>query len=308
MKIIIYSTFMTIILNLLMMEKSNSNFNSTIEVNNIKLSYNDVGIGKIPIVFLHGFPFNKSMWDNQLKTFEETHRFISVDFRSFGQSTNDDSALSMDLLGDDLIGFLNALNLRRVIICGLSMGGFVALNAITRYPERFAALILCDTNCVADKPEQKEKRYKTIEEIEQNGTSKFAATFLDSVFADDTYSSDKELVKKINADILANSPEVITNGLKALAMRNETCSKLAEITVPTLIICGREDEVTPLEQSEFMNKHIKDSTLKVINNAGHLSNMEQPQAFNAELLEFLSSEPIITMVNSIKEPNANLFV
>ncbi|WP_291094849.1 alpha/beta hydrolase [Flavobacterium sp. UBA2787] len=299
---------MTIILNLLMMEKSNSNFNSTIEVNNIKLSYNDVGIGKIPIVFLHGFPFNKSMWDNQLKTFEETHRFISVDFRSFGQSTNDDSALSMDLLGDDLIGFLNALNLRRVIICGLSMGGFVALNAITRYPERFAALILCDTNCVADKPEQKEKRYKTIEEIEQNGTSKFAATFLDSVFADDTYSSDKELVKKINADILANSPEVITNGLKALAMRNETCSKLAEITVPTLIICGREDEVTPLEQSEFMNKHIKDSTLKVINNAGHLSNMEQPQAFNAELLEFLSSEPIITMVNSIKEPNANLFV
>ncbi|UPQ79598.1 alpha/beta hydrolase [Flavobacterium azooxidireducens] len=290
------------------MEKSNSTLNSTIEVNNIKLSYNDVGIGKIPVVFLHGFPFNKSMWDNQLKTFEETHRFISVDFRSFGQSTNDDSALSMDLLGDDLIGFLNALKLRRVIICGLSMGGFVALNAITRYPERFAALILCDTNCVADKPEQREKRYKTIEEIEQNGTSKFSATFLDSVFADDTYSSNKELVTKINADILANTPEVIINGLKALAMRNETCSKLKQITVPTLIICGREDEVTPLEQSEFMNKHIKDSTLKVINNAGHLSNMEQPKDFNAELLEFLSSEPIITMVNSIKEPNANLFV
>lgn len=290
------------------MEKSNSTFNSTIEVNNIKLSYNDVGMGKIPVVFLHGFPFNKSMWDNQLKTFEETHRFIAVDFRSFGQSTNDDSALSMDVLGDDLIGFLNALKLRRVIICGLSMGGFVALNAITRYPERFAAMILCDTNCVADKPEQREKRYKTIEEIEKNGTSKFAASFLDSLFYDDTYASNKELVKKINVDILANTPEVIINGLKALATRNETCSALDKIAVPTLIICGREDEITPLEQSEFMNKHIKDSTLKVINNAGHLSNMEQPQDFNAELLEFLSSEPIITMVNSIKEPNANLFV
>lgn len=290
------------------MEKSNSTLNSTIEVNNIKISYNDVGIGKIPVVFLHGFPFNKSMWDNQLETFKETHRFIAVDFRSFGQSTNDGSALSMDLLADDLIGFLNALKLRQVIICGLSMGGFVALNAITRYPERFAALILCDTNCVADKPEQREKRYKTIEEIEKNGISKFSATFLDSLFADDTYSTNKQLVGKINADILANSPEVIINGLKALATRSETCSTLGKIAVPTLIICGREDEITPLEQSEFMNKHMKNATLKVIENAGHLSNMEQPEAFNAELLEFLSSEPIITMVNSIKEPNANLFV
>mgnify|MGYP006143153661 FL=1 len=290
------------------MEKSHSTLNSTIEVNSINLSYNDVGIGKIPVVFLHGFPFNKSMWDNQLATFKDTHRFISLDFRSFGQSSNDGSELSMDVLADDLIGFLNALKLRQVIICGLSMGGFVALNAITRYPKRFAALILCDTNCVADTLEQRTKRDEVIKEIEQNGTSKFAATFLDAVFADDTYSSNKPVVTKINADILANSPEVITNGLKALATRSETCSKLAEIAVLTLIICGREDEVTPLEQSEFMNKHIKDSTLKVINNAGHLSNMEQPELFNAELLEFLSSEPIITMVNSIKEPNANLFV
>jgi 3-oxoadipate enol-lactonase len=291
-----------------MMEKSNSNFNSTIEVNNIKISYNDVGIGKIPIVFLHGFPFNKSMWDNQLATFKDTHRFISLDFRSFGQSSNDGSGLSMDLLADDLIGFLNALKLRQVIICGLSMGGFVTLNAIKRFPERFAALILCDTNCVADTAEQREKRKEVIKEIEKNGTSKFSTTFLDSLFADATYSSKKQLVGKINADILANTPEVITAGLKALANRTETCSALDKIAVPTLIICGREDEVTPLEQSEFMNKHIKDSTLKVINDAGHLSNMEQPKDFNAELLEFLSSEPIITMVNSIKEPNANLFV
>ena len=299
---------MVIILNTFVMEKSNSNINSTIEVNNIKLSYNDVGIGKIPVVFLHGFPFNKSMWDNQLATFKETHRFISLDFRSFGQSSNDGSELSMDVLADDLIGFLNAMKLRQVIICGLSMGGFVTLNAITRYPERFAALILCDTNCVADTLEQRTKRDEVIKEIEQNGTSKFAATFLDAVFADDTYSSNKPVVTKINADILANTPEVITAGLKALATRTETCSSLEKITVPTLIICGREDEVTPLEQSEFMNKHIKDSALKIIENAGHLSSLEQPEAFNAELLEFLSSEPIITMVNSIKEPNANLFV
>ena len=290
------------------MEKSSSTLNSTIEVNNIKLSYNDVGIGKIPVVFLHGFPFNKSMWDNQLATFKDTHRFISLDFRSFGQSSNDGSELSMDLLADDLIGFLNALKLRQVIICGLSMGGFVTLNAVKRFPERFAALILCDTNCVADTSEQREKRDEVIEEIEKNGTSKFSSTFLDSLFADATYSSKKQLVGKINADILANTPEVITAGLKALATRTETCSSLEKIAVPTLIICGREDEVTPLEQSEFMNEHIKDSTLKVITNAGHLSNMEQPEQFNAELLEFLSSEPIITMVNSIKEPNANLFV
>jgi len=290
------------------MEKYDSNFKAVLEVNNIKISYNDVGIGKIPVVFLHGFPFNKSMWDNQLETFKETHRFISLDFRSFGQSTNDDSLLSVDLLADDLIQFLNALNFKRVIICGLSMGGFVALNAIKRFPERFAALILCDTNCVADTSKQKEKRAETIKVIEKNGISKFAAMFLDSLFHDDTYSSKKEVVKKINGDIVANTPEVIIDGLKALAKREEMCSVLDKINVPTLIICGREDEVTPLVQSEFMNNHIKNSSLKVIENAGHLSNLEQSEAFNAELLEFLSSEPIISMVNSMKEPNSNLFV
>lgn len=290
------------------MEKFHSNYNNRIEVNQIKVSYNDVGIGKIPVVFLHGFPFNKSMWDYQLETFKETHRFISVDFRSFGQSENDGSHLSMDLLADDLIQFLNALKLKQVIICGLSMGGFVALNAIDRYADRFAALILCNTQCAADTMKQREKRTETILEIEKNGIKNFESNFLNAVFHDDTYSNNKDLVKKISSDILANSPEVIIEGLKALANRNETCSILNKIKVPTLIIVGRTDEITPLPQSEMMQEQIEDATLKVIENAGHLSNLEQADVFNAELLEFLVSEPIISMVNSIKEPNSNLFV
>ncbi|MDP2162124.1 MAG: alpha/beta hydrolase [Flavobacterium sp.] len=290
------------------MENYLSNYNKKIDVTNIKISYNDVGIGKIPILFLHGFPFNKSMWEEQLEFLKDSHRLISIDIRSFGQSLENHLEVSIDLFTNDLIQFMNALGLKKVILCGLSMGGFIALNAVKKHPKRFAALVLCDTQCASDTEEQKAKRMETIQEIEANGISKFTASFLKAVFHEDSLSNKIGLVAKIEADILANSPAVLIGGLKALASRQETCSSLDKIEIPTLIICGREDQVTPLSQSELMHQNIENSILKIIENAGHLSNLEQPEAFNAALLEFLLSEPIISMTNSVKEPNSNLFV
>jgi pimeloyl-ACP methyl ester carboxylesterase len=188
------------------------------------------------------------------------------------------------------------------------MGGFIALNAIKKYPKRFSALILCDTQCASDTKEQKAKRMETIKEIEINGTSNFTASFIETVFHEESIENKTGLVNKITADILANTPEVIIGGLKALASRAETCSSLNKIDIPTLIICGREDQVTPLSQSEYMHRNIENATLKIIDNAGHLSNLEQPEAFNAELLEFLLSEPVVSIANKVKEPNSNLFV
>lgn len=291
------------------MEQSDLKYNGKIEVNNALLAYNDVGIGKIPIVFLHGFPFDKSMWDEQLAFFKTTHRLISYDLRSFGQSQNkEDKELSIDLFADDLVHFLDALQLKKVIVCGFSMGGYVALNAVKRFPNRFEALVLCDTQCVADTMEEKAKRYETIKQIEVNGITNFSTMFLNAVFHEDSMVNKKTLVTKIKSVILANPTDVIADGLKALATRAETCSTLNQIDLPTLIICGRADVVTPISQSEYMHSHIKNSTLKIIENAGHLSNLEQPDAFNTELLEFLLSEPIISRVDAIKEPNSNLFV
>lgn len=264
-------------------------YNLKISLTNFDLSYNDVGEGNTPIIFLHGFPFDKTMWQVQLDALKSNYRLIACDIRGFGKSTDEESALSIDLFADDLILFMDKLAINKAIICGLSMGGFIALNAIKRFPERFEALILCDTQCIADTIEVKKKRYEIIEEIEKNGVTNFNEGFIKSVFHKDSIKNKKELVGQLRIVVFSNSKRIITQGLIALAERSETCSTLNKIDIPTLIICGKADEVTPLAQSEFMNVSIKGSILQVIENAGHVSNLEQPNEFNKHLLPFLTT-------------------
>jgi len=271
------------------METDTQGYNLTIPLHDIQLSYNDVGLGSLPIIFLHGFPFDKTMWDAQMEFLKSSFRVIAFDIRGFGQSTDETSSLSMDLFVDDLIQLMDKLSLGKVIICGLSMGGYIALHAIKRFPERFGALILADTQCIADNAEAKEKRFKAIEKIEADGVFDFNDGFIKKVFHKDSFEHKKELVEDIRNVIFSNSEHVMKQGLIAIAERSETCSILDTINVPTLIVCGREDEVTPLVQSEMMFASIKGSVLSVIDHAGHVSNLEQPDAFNKHLLDFLRS-------------------
>ena len=270
------------------MEAEAKGYNLTISINNFNLSYDDIGEGRVPIIFLHGFPFDKTMWQPQFDFLKSSYRLISFDIRGFGKSKDEKSSLSMDLFSEDLIAFMDKLGIDKVIVCGLSMGGFISLNALHRFPNRFEALILCDTQCIADTIEVKKKRYTIIDEIGVNGVTNFNEGFIKSVFHKDSLSHKKELVEKLSAVVFSNSQHIITMGLTALAERSETCSTLSEITVPTLIICGKQDEVTPLAQSEFMHANIKGSVLRVIDDAGHVSNLEQPNEFNKHLLDFLT--------------------
>lgn len=264
-------------------------YDLTIPVNDFILSYDDLGEGDIPVIFLHGFPFSKEMWKQQLEFLQSTRRVIACDIRGFGKSTYEEGTLSMDLFADDLVTFMYKLQIEKAIICGLSMGGYIALNAIQRFPTYFEALILCDTQCIADTPEAKEKRYKVIDNITKNGVEEFNEGFIKSVFHKDTLGSKKELVESLRSVVFANSQEVIIAGLTALAERSETCSALGAISAPTLILCGREDEVTPLAQSEFMHESVDRSVLHVIGKAGHVSNLEQPDEFNEQLVGFLNT-------------------
>ena len=270
------------------MKTDTKGYNLTIELNNFHLSYDDVGEGSTPIIFLHGYPFDKTMWQGQLEFLKPACRLIAFDIRGFGKSMDEKSPLSIDLFADDVIQFMDKSSIEKAIICGLSMGGFIALNAINKFPERFEALVLCDTQCIADTIEVKEKRYKTIDEIEVDGATNFNEGFIKSVFHKNSITNKKELVEELRSVVFSNSKHIITKGLIALAERSETCSTLNEIGIPTLIICGREDVVTPLTQSEMMHEAIKGSILHVIDNAGHVSNLEQPQEFNKHLLDFLT--------------------
>jgi len=271
------------------MEQDNAYQNLLTEANNTIISYYDIGEGVTPIIFLHGFPFNKSMWKGQIDFLKTTNRIIAIDIRGFGKSTDEESTLSIDLFSEDLLAFMDKLNIKKAIICGLSMGGFISLNAIKRFPDRFKALILCDTNCLADTAEIKKNRYKTIEQINIEGTTEFNEKFTKSVFHPDSIELKSEVFENLRSVVFANTKTIITAGLTALAERKETCSALENINVPTLIICGKQDEVTPLAQSEFLLQHIKNAQLKIIDNAGHVANLEQPEEFNKYIFDFLNS-------------------
>jgi 3-oxoadipate enol-lactonase len=255
--------------------------------NNIEISYDDSREGQKTIIFIHGFPFDKSSWKPQMNELQKHYRVIAYDHRGFGKSTNDNRKFSMDLFADDLVAFMDRLTLPKATICGLSMGGYVALNFMQRYPEKVERLILCDTQCVADTPEGVEKRMKTIDNIRENGVQIFAEQFAKNVFVKDSLENKKDIVDDIISVMKSTPEQTITSALMALAERRETCSMLGSIKVPVLILCGTEDKITTPEKSEFMHSKIAGSKLHMIHDAAHLSNLEQPDIFNKEISNFI---------------------
>ncbi len=259
-----------------------------ININGVTLCYDDIGEGSVPVIFIHGFPFDKSMWKPQLDFLQSSQRVIALDMRGFGKSTRGNFKASISLVADDLIQFMDALEIDSAVICGLSMGGYVALNALNRYPEKFNAIILSDTQCIADSAEAREKRFKTIQQIEANGLHEFAEGFVKNIFCKDSLATKTELLDRIKNIILSTEPQSITETLVALAERSETCSILNSISIPALILCGSEDVITPPAQSEFLKDNIKNSEWHRIDHAGHMTNLEQPDEFNKHVKKFIS--------------------
>lgn len=269
------------------------NNHNKIEVDDFSVSYFDDGISTVPIVFIHGFPFDKTSWNNQVEFFSKSFRVIACDIRGFGQSTPGNQEASIDLYADDLIHLLDALKIQKAIVCGLSMGGYIAINAINKHPERFEALVLANTQCLADSTEAKIKRLETINKIKQNGLNEFADGFIKKAFFEDTLTEQKKMVEQTKEVILSTSSSTVISGLKALASRSETCTLLQNIKVPTHILSGKYDVVINPIESEYLNTSIRNSTLSLIDKAGHLSNLEQPLAFNHQILNFLKERVVI---------------
>lgn len=262
--------------------------NIEISSNGMVTCYDDLGSGQLPIIFIHGFPFDKSSWQPQMDFLKATHRVIAYDIRGFGKSTIGDEKLSITLFADDLIRFMDMLQISKAIVCGLSMGGYILLNAAYRYQERFEALILADTQCTADLPQGRLNRRKSMSDINTNGLKEFADNFMNTVFSKAFIETKNKWLEIIKTIILTSSVKTVTQTLNALAIRWETCSTLNEIMVPTLILCGSEDSVTPIVKAKFLHTEIKNSELQIIENAGHLSNLEQPEIFNTHLINFIS--------------------
>lgn len=263
--------------------------NIQIDANGITMHFDDFGKGQTPIIFVHGFPFDKSSWAPQMAFMKKTQRVIAYDIRGFGTTTLGMAKPSMRVFADDLVKFMDNMGIRKAIVCGLSMGGYILLNAVQRYPERFKGLILCDTQAIADTEEAEKKRYQTIQQIKTDGLTIFTEGTIKNVFCADSRANKKELVDTIKEIISKIHQETIIETLTALAERADMTASLKDITIPTLIICGKEDSMTPPNQAEALHSAIKNSTLQIIENAGHLSNLEQPDAFNKHLAGFMAT-------------------
>lgn len=265
--------------------------NFTVQLtNNVTIHYNDEGSSEIPLVFIHGFPFDRTSWIPQYEYFKDYCRVVIYDIRGFGSSTGDsDTPFSMEVFAKDFLAFLKALHIEKAIVCGLSMGGYILMNAFNMEPERFAGIVLCDTQCNADSEEAKKKREKTIEQIREKGVADFADTFIKNVFYEESFKKKKEAVEAIRDVILRTTQQTLVAAVKALAKRPDTCEVLQSVKVPALIICGKQDTVTPPEKSQVIHDLIKSSTYKLIDGAGHLSNIDQPEAFNKHLGEFIKT-------------------
>jgi len=275
-----------------------------IKIGDATICYDDFGTSEIPIIFIHGFPFNKETWQPQVEFLRARHRVIAYDIRGFGKSTSGKEEASIGLFADDLIDFMDALQIKKAIVCGLSMGGYILLNAAHRYPERFEGLVLCDTQCNPDTAEGREKRFESIKKIEAEGLGDYADASVKNLFCKNSFDTNKKLVSDIHETILTTSIGAnIREGfyaqskldfihklstLSALANRSDTCPILSEISLMTLIICGKEDVITPPAKAEILNTGIKNSSLVIIEEAGHLSNLEQVDEFNHALGKFIT--------------------
>lgn len=261
-----------------------------INTNNINICYIDEGPkDAMVIIFIHGFPFNKLMWNLQLQELKANYRVIAYDIRGYGGSDAGTEDYSIELFAKDLICFMDALRIDKTVLCGLSMGGYIALNAVENYPERFSALILCDTNCIADTSETKEKRMSAIEGIRKNGEIEYVETSIKNLFSPESLSIMEYEITALKEEIVNTSGQTLCNTLLALAWRRETCSKLPEIKIPVLIMVGREDKITPPDAAQSMHERIENSSLVIIENAGHISNLENHNEFNNHLKKFIFS-------------------
>ncbi|MFA5974764.1 MAG: alpha/beta fold hydrolase [Elusimicrobiota bacterium] len=243
----------------------------------------------VPLIFLHGFPFNHTMWQPQFDFLKKDCRVIAYDQRGHGQSETGNGPFTLEFLVDDFFALLDVLTIPKAIVCGLSMGGYVALRAIERDPSRFQALVLCDTRSEADSNEAKIKRASQIKTIQKDGVSVFAEEFLKGLFAPESFRARPEVIDNVRQMIRKNSPLGICGTLLALASRTDTTPSLAAIQVPTLILVGEKDGMTPPSAAGAMQQQIRGSKMHMIPGAGHMSNLENPADFNRHVSEFVLS-------------------
>jgi Predicted hydrolases or acyltransferases (alpha/beta hydrolase superfamily) len=261
-----------------------------VKLRDVEISYRDTGpsTSTSALVFLHAFPLNQTMWDEQVAAFSTEHRVVTLDWRGFGGSTLGERPSRMDVFADDLKGLLSLLGIDTPSICGLSMGGYALLAALRKFPSIASRVVFADTRAAADTAEGKENRMKMAARVRESGSASLAEDLLVKLLGKTTRATSPDTVARIRALIERASPEAIAHALLGMAEREDSTDFLSSVHCPTLVIVGSEDDLTPPDESKKLSALIEGSQLEIIEGAGHLSNLEKPAEFNDVLRRFLS--------------------
>jgi len=244
-----------------------------------------------PLLLVHGFPLDHHMWHAQLDALADKYQVLAPDLRGFGKSPVTAGIVSMAQLADDLAAALDRLEIRQPVhFCGLSMGGYVAWQFWLRHRAKLASLILCDTKAAADTAEAARGRGSMALKVLNEGSASIVETMLEKLIAPSTRQEQPEVVARLRQMISESNPQGIAAVLGGMAAREDMTARLPDIDLPTQLIVGRHDAISTVEEMRSIAAGINGAKFTVIDHSGHMTPMENPQAFNRAVREFLGAQ------------------
>ena len=259
-------------------------------INGGELHWREAGAGD-PVLFIHGYPFNSTLWEPQLAAVVDGWRFIAPDLRGFGDSPLGKGALTMDAHADDMIALLDHLDIDQAVVCGMSMGGYVALSMVKRYPDRVRALVLVATRANGDGPETQKNRHLLAARARKEGAAPVVASMLPKLLSAHTRMKQPQLAAKVQAMMESVAPEAHARALEGMAARKDYSAELSSINVSTMVLRGELDEIIPAADMEDIARTVRGARHEVIALAGHMPNLEASDVFNKTLAQYLKFLP-----------------
>ncbi len=257
------------------------------KVNGFDMTYEDTGATATPLVLVHGFPLDHTVWVAQTRGLADVARVIAPDLRGCGESGTTSGTVSIETYADDVIALMDALNVQRAIIGGLSMGGYITFALYRKYPDRVRALIFADTRPGPDSAQGRKGRDENIALVREQGARAIADKMLPKMLTLDTVSTRPAVADAVRDLMARQSVNGIIAQLSAMRDRPDSTSVMAQMNVPTLVITGADDTLIPVKEAEAMRDAIRGAQLVVIPQAAHLSNFERPEAFNDAVRDFV---------------------
>ncbi len=255
----------------------------------VELTHLEAGAGT-PVVLLHAFPLSSAMWLHQREGLSASCRVVTPDLRGFGGSDLGHDEPSLDAFADDVAALLDRLDLERVVLGGLSMGGYVAMAFLRRHPDRVAGLVLADTKAAADPPQVRANRERIAQAVSDGSASTVLVDEVLPTLVGPTTVSDRPLVYgRVRALVQSAPRRAVAWAQRAMADRPDSFDTLRGCPAPALVIVGEEDALAPPTAAREMAEALPSATLVRIPAAGHLSAVEAPDAFNAAILDFLTA-------------------